>query len=137
MQIAAAADDSVWRPEDDPDDVAFHEPHRCPDCRAPLTYYTTNFGLSIALEPSDAPAKDIPSRFRWRLHTTTARNSKCVIMLTAVHLGGLEPAPDEPVRPTHRAVCPAPAAREQVFDEQLRDLARSRRRLARPVQDTG
>ncbi|MBF9066836.1 DUF6083 domain-containing protein [Streptacidiphilus fuscans] len=135
VRIAVAADGSTGWPEEDPDDLTFHEPQPCPDCGAPLTYFITNYGRRIALEADEVPAKTIPSRYQWRLLPTTARNSRYVIRLTAVHFGGIEPLPDTLVRPAHAAVCPAPTARDQVDDERVRDLARARRRLAHPEQD--
>jgi hypothetical protein len=75
------------------DDLAFHEPMPCEGRAAPLIYYPTNHGLWIAVEAQDAPAKNVPSRFRWRLLTGTARNSRYAITVIALHLAGLEPRP--------------------------------------------
>lgn len=133
---AAHADGAVWRPEDDPDDYQLREPPVCGDCGGEVVFYRTNYDRWIALEAEEMPAKDVPSRYRWQVHTYRARYSTVVVEVIAQRLAGTEPPPGQLVRPAHRFRCPSPDAKAEVRGVRAYDRLRAQQRLESPVDGT-
>ncbi|MGW2058319.1 DUF6083 domain-containing protein [Streptomyces sp. NPDC001840] len=117
--------DAPPRAEPGPDDVDWIEPPMCPECGALLRPYQTNYDRWVYLASRELPAKDVPSRFRWRLLPLPARHSQVPTDFVAVRIGGLAPLPGELVVPAHIAVCLSPDAFEQVEQARRDDLRRA------------
>ncbi|WP_326655322.1 DUF6083 domain-containing protein [Streptomyces sp. NBC_01750] len=107
------------RPDPDPDDVSPYEPPCCPQCKAEVRPYPTNYDRWVHLATRDYPAKDVPPRYRWRLVSIRARYSSVPMDVVAVRVRGIEPLPSDLVRPAHRAVCLSPDAMDEVEQEQV------------------
>ena len=107
-----AQDGARWLPPDDPDSYLPYAYPRCGDCGAELTWYPTNYERWVALEAAEQPAKDVPPAFQWRVYTDLRTGVTAVRILQP-------PEPSDPVRPAHRAVCPA-----RLADHATTDLGR-------------
>ncbi|MGW3626934.1 DUF6083 domain-containing protein [Streptomyces sp. NPDC000880] len=106
------------RPEPGPDDVDLIEPPVCPECHGFLRLFPTNYDRWVYLASREYPAKEIPSRYRWRLMEIPGRQLR-----VAVRIGATQPLPGEIVLPAHVAVCLSPdavAAVEEAWKSDLR-----------------
>ncbi|MFJ9213277.1 DUF6083 domain-containing protein [Streptomyces sp. NPDC102264] len=110
------------RAEPGPDDFDAVGPPLCPECNGLLRPYPTNYDRWVDLASRELPAKDVPSRYRWRLIPLRARHSQVPTGFVAVRIRGVEPMPGELVMPAHVAVCLGPDASAEVEEARKADL---------------
>ncbi|MEU0695873.1 DUF6083 domain-containing protein [Streptomyces niveus] len=110
-------------PKSGSDDVEWIEPAKCPECHGEIMAFPTNYDRSVHLASREFPAKEIPSRYRWRLMRIPGQFPPVAVRVAAAH-----PLPGELVRPAHVAVCLSPDAVAAVEDARESDLRRAQPR---------
>ncbi|MFC9744587.1 DUF6083 domain-containing protein [Streptomyces niveus] len=111
------------RPEPRPEDTEWIEAPECPECHGEIMAFPTNYDRWIYLALREVPAKEIPSRYRWRLMEIPRQYSH-----VAVRIAATQPLPGELVRPAHVAVCVSPDALAAVEEARASDLRRAQPR---------
>ncbi|RBM19713.1 hypothetical protein DEH69_09435 [Streptomyces sp. PT12] len=102
-------------------------PPLCRRCDEPVRRLPTTYERWVDLEFDELPAKQVPSRYRWRVRPITPPTSRYVVGHVAIRIRGIEPLPGERVVPAHRLRCLSPEAQAEVEAAWRYDLARAAR----------